>query len=117
MRKHLLPAIALLVLVTALPVMAAEEEDTPTSILKSAGVQGGEAAAKLLAGLLYDTSCVSRNNDKFTGYVCTVLGSVSGRTEDKWKQDVTNQLKEINSKLDTLTVGWIWRIWSSKLRS
>ena len=49
MRKHLLPAIALLVLVTALPVMAAEEEDTPTSILKSAGVQGGEAAAKLLA--------------------------------------------------------------------
>jgi hypothetical protein len=100
-----LPAIALLALVTALPVMAADEEDTPTSILKSAGVKGGEVAAKLLAGLLYDTSCVNRNNDQFTGYVCTVLGSVSGRTEEKWKQEVTNQLKEINSKVDTLTVG------------
>jgi len=105
MRKYILPAIALLVLVTALPVMAADEEDTTTSILKSAGVKGGEVAAKLLAGLLYDTSCVNRNNDQFTGYVCTILGSVSGRTEDKWKQEVTNQLKEINSKVDTLTVG------------
>jgi hypothetical protein len=105
MRKYILPAIALFVFVTALPVMAAEEEDATTSILKSAGVKGGEVAAKLLAGLLYDTSCVNRNNDQFTGYVCTVLGSVSGRTEDKWKQEVTNQLKEINSKVDTLTVG------------
>jgi hypothetical protein len=105
MRKYILPAIALLVFVTILPVMAAEEEDTTTSILKSAGVKGGEVAAKLLAGLLYDTTCVNRNNDQFTGYVCTILGSVSGRTEDKWKQEVTNQLKEINSKVDTLTVG------------
>ncbi|HEX7153568.1 MAG TPA: hypothetical protein VF618_18920 [Thermoanaerobaculia bacterium] len=92
-------------LVTALPVMAEEEEDPVTSVLKSAGVKGGEIAAKALAGLLYDTSCVNRNNDKFTGYVCSVLGSVSGRTEDKWKQEVTNQLKEINSKVDNLTVG------------
>ena len=105
MRKHVLPAIALLVFVTALPVRGADEEDTATSILKSAGAKGGEVAAKLLARVLYDTSCVNRNNDQFTGYVCTVLGSVSGRTEDKWKQDVTNQLKEINSKVDTLTVG------------
>jgi hypothetical protein len=106
MRKCItLPAIALLALMTALPAMAAEDEDTATSILKSAGVKGGEVAAKLLAGVLYDTSCVGRNNDQFTGYVCTILGSVSGRTEDKWKQEVTNQLKEINSKVDTLTVG------------
>lgn len=105
MRKYLLSAIALLILATALPVMAEEEEDTATSILKSAGMKGGEIAAKALAGLLYDTSCVNRNNDKFTGYVCSVLGSVSGRTEDKWKQEVTNQLKEINAKVDTLTVG------------
>ena len=104
MRKYTVPAIALFVLLTALPVMA-EDEDTVTSIAKSAGVKGGEVAAKLLAGLLYDTSCVNRNTDQFTGYVCTVLGSVSGRTEDKWKQEVTNQLKEINSKVDTLTVG------------
>lgn len=105
MHKYILPAIALLVLVTARPVMAAEEEDAATAVLKSAGVKGGEVAAKLVAGLLYDTSCVNRNNDQFTGYVCTVLGSVSGRTEDKWKQEVTSQLKEINSKVDALTVG------------
>lgn len=106
MRKYVtLPAIALFALVTALPAMAAEEESTTTSVLKSAGAKGGEVAAKMLAGLLYDTSCPNRNNDKFTGYVCTVLGSVSGRTEDKWKQDVTNQLKEINAKVETLTVG------------
>lgn len=105
MRKFTLPAIALLVLVIALPVMAEEEEDTATAIFKSAGVKGGEVAAKLLAGLLYDTSCPNRNNDQFTGYVCSILGSVSGRTEEKWKQEVTNQLKEINSKVDTLTVG------------
>jgi hypothetical protein len=100
-----LPAIALLALMTALPALAAEEEDTVTSVLKSAGMKGGEVAAKMLAGVLYDTSCVNRNNDQFTGYVCTILGSVSGRTEDKWKQEVTSQLKEIHSKVDTLTVG------------
>lgn len=104
MRKFTSGAIALLVLATAVPAFAAEE-DTVTSVLKSAGAKGGEVAAKALAGLLYDTSCVNRNNDQFTGYVCTVLGSVSGRTEDKWKEDVTRQLGEINSKVDTLTSG------------
>lgn len=105
MRKYLLPAIALFILTTALPVIADDKEDPVVSIAKSAGVKGGEVAAKLLAGLLYDTSCVNRNNDQFTGYVCTVLGSASGRTEDKWKADVTKQLGEINAKVDALTVG------------
>lgn len=105
MRKYVFPAIALLMLVAANPALAADDEDTTTSVLKSAGVKGGEVAAKLIAGLIYDTSCVRRNNDQFTGYVCTVLGSVSGRTEEKWKADVTKQLGEIHSKVDSLTVG------------
>lgn len=104
MRKSLFPAVALLLLATAVPAVA-EEEDTVTAVLKSAGAKGGEVAAKALAGLLYDTSCVNRNNDQYTGYVCAVLGSVSGRTEDRWKEDVTRQLTEINAKVDTLTVG------------
>jgi uncharacterized protein YoxC len=85
--------------------MAAEEESTATSVLKSAGVKGGEVAAKVVAGLLYDSSCVKRNNDQFTGYVCTVLGSVSGRTEDEWKKEVTGQLEAIHSKVDALTTA------------
>jgi hypothetical protein len=103
MRTRVLLATALLVVF--LTPAARAEDDTATALLKSAGSKGGEIAAKALAGLLYDTSCPKRNNDAFTGYVCVVLGSVSGRTEDKWKEDVTNQLKEINSKVDTLTVG------------
>ena len=73
------------------------------AVLKSAGAKGGEIAAKALAGLLYDTSCKDRNiSDPATGYICKILGSVSGKTEDAWKEKVTEQLSAISSKLDTI---------------
>ena len=108
MRKRVLPAAALLIalvtaLVTAYPAHA--EDDTATAIAKSAGAKGGEIAAKLVAGLLYDSSCKDRNLDTATGYICKVLGSVSGRTEDEWKENVTNQLNKINDKLNTIETG------------
>jgi hypothetical protein len=81
------------------------EDDTMTAILKSAGSKGGEVAAKALAGLLYDTSCKNVNLDAATGYICKILGSVSGRAEDEWKADVTKQLNEISSKLVTIENG------------
>src|SRR5689334_13179956 len=67
----------------ALPCFA--EDDTGTAVIKSIGSKGAEVATKALAGLLYDTSCKGVNADVATGYICKVLGSVSGRTEDAWK--------------------------------
>lgn len=80
----------------------AEEDDTVTAVLKSAGSKGGEVAAKWLAGVLYDSDCKNKNTAGSMSYICKVLGSVSGRVEDEWKADVTKQLGEINSKLDTI---------------
>ena len=105
MRRSIVAAIALSMLMTAPFAFADDEESTATSVLKSAGAKGGEIAAKYLASVLYDTSCPNRNLDKFTGYVCEVLGSVSGKAEAKWKTDITNQLKEINGKVDTIAKG------------
>lgn len=104
MRTPILVATALLFVSLAAPVARAED-DLPTSVIKSAGAKGGELAAKALAGLLYDTSCKDVNTDKFLGYVCQILGSASGRAEDEWKDNVTKQLKEISTKLETIEQG------------
>lgn len=86
---------------------ARAEDDTATAILKSAGAKGGEAAAKALAGLLYDTSCKDVNLDKTTGYICQVLGSASGRAEDAWKKDITDKLNKITTQLKTIEDGQV----------
>jgi hypothetical protein len=104
MRIRVLTAAALLILCLTVPAVRAED-DTATAILKSAGAKGGEIAAKALAGLLYDTSCKNVNLDAATGYICKILGSVSGRAEDEWKAGITNQLKQISAKLDTIETG------------
>lgn len=92
-------------LLFAFPVFAKEDEDPVIAVLKSAGAKGGEVAAKALAGLLYDTSCKNVNLDAATGYVCQVLGSVSGRAEDEWKENVTKQLEQISTRLETIESG------------
>jgi hypothetical protein len=96
---------AALLLVFVIAPAARAEDDTPTAILKSAGGKGGEIAARALAGLLYDTSCKEVNLDKTTGYICKILGSVSGRAEDEWKADIKKQLDAISSRLFTIENG------------
>ena len=93
------------VVTTFLAAPALAEDDTATAVLKSAGAKGGEVAAKWLAGVLYDSDCKNKNTAGSMSYICKVLGSVSGRVEDEWKADVTKQLGEINSKLDTIQNG------------
>ena len=100
MRKSAVFATMLLFVCFAAPSFA--EDDTGTAIMKSIGTKGGEAAAKALATVLYDTSCKNVNLDAATGYICKILGSQSGRAEEEWKADVTRQLNEINSKLNTI---------------
>src|SRR5258708_5521437 len=96
---------AALLLVCATALAARAEDDMATAILKSAGAKGGEIAAKALAGLLYDTSCKDMNLDAATGYICKILGSVSGRAEEEWKANITKQLDQISSKLVTIENG------------
>src|SRR5258708_1374183 len=101
--RNFFAAALLLVCATALAPRA--EDDMATAILKSAGAKGGEVAAKALAGLLYDTSCKDMNLDAATGYICKILGSVSGRAEEEWKANITKQLDQISSKLVTIENG------------
>jgi hypothetical protein len=87
----------------------AEDKDPATetfeAVFKSAAGKGGEVAVKWAAGFFYDNDCKNKNNNQAMGYICKVLGSVSGRTEDEWKADVTKQLTEINGKLDVIETG------------
>lgn len=99
MRKS---AILVVLVCIAMPSFAKEEESAVEAIIKSAGAKGGEAAAKWLAGKLYDSSCVNVNLDPTTSYICGVLSGFSGRDEAEWKASVDRQLKEISSKLDTI---------------
>jgi len=100
MRTRVSVGILVLSIFTAFPLRA--EDDTATAILKSAGGKGAEIAAKQLAKILYDTSCTTGNQDPTNKYICSILGSVSGRAEEEWKADVTKKLNEISDKLKTI---------------
>jgi hypothetical protein len=66
---------------------------------------GVELAVKYATGLLHDTMCNPPAADDTSKFLCGVVGGLSGREEQAWKDAVTNALKEINAKLDTLTQG------------
>lgn len=111
MHTSLRPALALLCLLSAVPARSAppggpavpdDPGDKLGKIAKSAAGAGAEAAAKVLAGVLYDSSCKSGNPDPVTKYTCAVLGSVSGRAEDAWKAKIGQQLEKITKQLDTI---------------
>ena len=92
-------------LAVSFPAHADDKKDPAKDIVDSAMGKGAEVAAKALAKLLYDTSCTTGNNDPANKYICSILGSVSGRAEEAWKADVTKKLNEISSKLNTIEKG------------
>lgn len=81
---------------------AEEKESTAKALGKAAGAKIGEAAAKWVAGKLYDSSCVNVNNDAVISYVCDVMRGFSGRDESEWKAKIETKLNEISSKLDSI---------------
>ena len=93
--------LAILVCLTV-PSFAEEKESTAAALGKAAGAKIGEAAAKWLAGKLYDSSCVNVNNDAVISYVCDVMRGFSGRDESEWKAKLENKLNEISGKLDNI---------------
>lgn len=92
----------LLVVSIALPSFAEDKESTAAALGKAAGAKIGEAAAKWLAGKLYDSSCVNVRNDAVISYVCDVMKGFSGRDEAEWKAKIESKLNEISSKLDSI---------------
>ena len=104
MRTRLLAATALLLVLTFVP-LARAEDDAGTAFVKSAMGKGLEVGGKVLAGILYDSSCKQGNTDKANQYICTILGSVSGRTESEFKKEVTEKLNKITENLKTIENG------------
>lgn len=84
---------------------ALAEDDAATAIIKSAMGKGVEVGAQKLAGLLYDTSCKQGNTDPANQYICTILGSVSGRAESEFKEQVKKKLDEISTNIKTIQTG------------
>ena len=66
---------------------------------------GTEMAIKLAGGVLYNTVCDPPSDDTTAKFLCDVLGSVTGKSEEKWKEEVDKQLKDIKAATDELTKG------------
>ncbi|HEY2828955.1 MAG TPA: hypothetical protein VGJ88_02485, partial [Thermoanaerobaculia bacterium] len=71
----------------------------------SATSLGVETAIKLAGGILYNTVCDPPSDDTTAKFLCDVLGSVTGKSEEKWKEEVDKQLKDIKAATDELTKG------------
>ncbi len=102
MRKSAVFVVLVCLCLVALPGFAEEKESTAKALGKAAGAKIGEAAAKWVAGKLYDSSCVNVNNDAVISYVCDVMRGFSGRDESEWKAKIETKLNEISSRLDTI---------------
>lgn len=103
MHKLMSLGIALsIVSLTTSPALAQQQSDASKAVqsaITSGLLKGGEAGAQWLAGQLYDTDCKkARGNEA----ICAVLGSFSGRAESEWKDNVTNELKEIRTQLGAI---------------
>ncbi|HEY2093000.1 MAG TPA: hypothetical protein VGJ81_14030 [Thermoanaerobaculia bacterium] len=73
------------------------------SAISSAGSKGGEFAVKFVAGWIYNISCKpEQQNDEGSKALCGALGSLSGKTEEQWKQQVVEKLDKISGKLDAI---------------
>jgi hypothetical protein len=96
-------AIFVVLVSLAVPCVAEEKkESTAAALGKAAGAKIGEAAAKWVAGKLYDSSCVNVRNDAAISYVCDVMRGFSGRDESEWKANLEKKLNEISTKLDNI---------------
>lgn len=115
MRRLMRRAIAGLILVflaglrPAIPAPAAESESYLVTLGKAAGSsaagKGAEFAVKLVGGLIYDSSCNVPVQSNASRYICDVLGSVTGKTDEAWKDQVKKQLADISKGVETLTLG------------
>lgn len=95
-------AVLVALMCLAIPGFAEDKESTAKALGKAAGAKIGEAAAKYVAGKLYDSSCVNVNNDAVISYVCDVMRGFSGRDESEWKAKIETKLNEISSRLETI---------------
>jgi hypothetical protein len=77
-------------------------KDTASSSLTSIGVN---LAVKFVTGWLHDGLCDPPPRNGADEFFCGVVGGLSGRTDDQWKQRVEARLNEISGKLDVLTTG------------
>lgn len=105
-------ALFLYVLIVHAPFAAvahAAEDSFAVSIAKaaagSAAGKGAEFAVKAIGGLIYNGACKDKVLEPGDQYMCDVLGSVTGKSEEEWKAKVEKQLTEINDKLGTLDKG------------
>jgi len=88
---------------------AGEKESYLVTLGKAAGSsaagKGAEFAVKLVGGLIYDSSCNVPVQSAASRYICDVLGSVTGKTDEAWKNQVKKQLADISKGVETLTLG------------
>lgn len=110
MRSRTFRALALFVAVTLTIPSAFGRTKTFGERMKKAAIGsatsiGVETAIKLAGGVLYNTVCDPPSDDTTAKFLCEVLGSVTGKSEEKWKQEVENQLKDIKAATDQLTKG------------
>ncbi|MCU1245160.1 MAG: hypothetical protein JWN02_1070 [Acidobacteria bacterium] len=113
MRSHGFRATALFCCVLVLNVpfapRARAEDSFAITLAKAAGSsaagKGAEFAVKALGGLIFNAACQDKVLSNGDQYMCDVLGSVTGRTDEEWQKKVEKQLSEINSKLGDLEKG------------
>ena len=110
MRSRTFRAFASFVAVLLLVPAAFGRTKTFTERMKKAAIGsvtsiGVETAIKLAGGVLYNTVCDPPSDDTTAKFLCDVLGSVTGKSEEKWKEEVDKQLKDIKAATDELTKG------------
>lgn len=108
--RRLFAAFVFAVLVmTSLPVVAAEEDKFPISTLKSVGSSaashGAIIAAKAIANAYYSGSCTGKTLDTAHSYVCGLVGSFTGQDEKVFREEVKSQLTAISSQLKSISEG------------
>jgi hypothetical protein len=84
---------------------SAEAKKTMGEKVKNAAISGAvskpaEVAVQVVSGLIYDSACPRPTTvDNVGEFLCGVLGGISGKTEEEWKQAVDTKLKEMSSQL------------------
>jgi hypothetical protein len=109
-RSRISRAVACFLVVLLIPLSGFAATKTFTERVKKAAISsvtsiGIETAVKLLGGMLYNTTCSPPSDDTTAKFLCDVLGSVTGRTDEEWQKKVDKQLGEIKDSLDVLTQG------------
>jgi hypothetical protein len=98
-------AAASLVSMLILAAAPAAEGKTMAETIKKAVISGAaskptEFAVKAASGLIYNVSCPPKTAaDNVGEFLCGVLGSVSGKSEEEWKKAVDTKLKEMSGQL------------------